>query len=134
MPLHCYRTIDKSMVSSNPLAIIPHGDYNKQVTRRLDDALASGFIKQDTYVPRPLRRSAVGSAVPTRTIYGTHQRSHRLSMRVVQLYASIYLAVSQLRFVEPSPQNESEFTHYHRGKPHNLSATDSPNRSLLATN
>ena len=32
-----------------PLVIIPHGDYDKQVTRHLDEALASGFIKQDKY-------------------------------------------------------------------------------------
>ena len=31
VPLHYHRAIDKSMVSSNQLAIIPHGDYNKQV-------------------------------------------------------------------------------------------------------
>ena len=33
----------------SPLAIIPHGDFEKQVIRRLDDTLASGLIKQDTY-------------------------------------------------------------------------------------
>ena len=33
----------------SPLVIIPHGDYDKQVTQHLDEALASGFIKQDKY-------------------------------------------------------------------------------------
>ena len=33
----------------SPLVIIPHGDFEKQVFQRLDDALASGFIKQDKY-------------------------------------------------------------------------------------
>jgi hypothetical protein len=34
---------------SSPLVITPHGDYDKQVIRHLDEALASGFIKQDKY-------------------------------------------------------------------------------------
>ena len=33
----------------SPLVIIPHGDFEKQVFQRLDEALASGFIKQDKY-------------------------------------------------------------------------------------
>ena len=32
-----------------PLVIIPHGDFEKQANQSLDDALASGSIKQDKY-------------------------------------------------------------------------------------
>ena len=32
-----------------PLGIIPHGDFEKQANQSLDDALASGSIKQDKY-------------------------------------------------------------------------------------
>ena len=32
-----------------PLVIIPHGDFEKQTNQSLDDALASGSIKQDKY-------------------------------------------------------------------------------------
>ena len=35
--------------SPRPLVIIPHGDFENQVTQRLDDALASGLIKQAKY-------------------------------------------------------------------------------------
>ena len=33
----------------SPLVIIPHGDFEKQATQRLDDALTSGLIKQAKY-------------------------------------------------------------------------------------
>ena len=35
--------------SPRPLVIIPHGDFENQVTQRLDDALTSGLIKQAKY-------------------------------------------------------------------------------------
>ena len=35
--------------SPSPLVIIPHGDFEKQATQRLDDALTSGLIKQAKY-------------------------------------------------------------------------------------
>ena len=33
----------------SPLVIIPHSDFERQASGRLHDALASGFIKEDTY-------------------------------------------------------------------------------------
>jgi len=36
--------------SPSLLVIIPHGDFEKQATQRLDDALTSGLIKQDKYL------------------------------------------------------------------------------------
>ena len=36
--------------SPSPLVIIPHGDFEKQATQRLGDALTSGLIKQAIYL------------------------------------------------------------------------------------